>query len=549
MAIVLPLEILPPALGLARRAGFPAAFVARAPSGRQRAASDDFYTAEVHGTLEPCGCTSDPLGDLARYAEVVRAAAKQNAGGSWSTVADSRIRRRAAPKRRRRATHCARACSRTCSRSWVLRRWPRGERRLRRQRGRSAEAGCQFQARSEQRWALRASPRGQSVGCPVPTDGGRNPGGDFWRRRPSVGRAAGADWGGPDCGGKRETTRLRQAGAEWWSRRSGGKSRGSTAGARGRGRSRRARPRCGQGKPRAERVGNADLLAAAEELSEWVASTSSGAGQERSPTPVGPKQRLCAARGNRQRGRPDRRRARALEERSGRRHRVHRREATPARGARQRTGGSRRAVDPAGDRKLFHRPPGASTAQPPTRCGDRGRHARARQEDRRRSTARTRHRPPHPSPGGRFSSATRSAPSVTSPPSRSWKKPVHASAWRTLVEGGKQDDYRWSELPCHRVRRGRRLEPGTRGPARERAVRGVPWTGVDARGAEGAGGAACGASRDAAEHLHGLSHGAALGQRPSTRRTCGTSSGWGTARARGRSWGTGRPGTSCGAQR
>jgi hypothetical protein len=35
-----------------------------------------FYTAEAHGTLEPCGCTSDPLGDIARYAAVVRAARK-----------------------------------------------------------------------------------------------------------------------------------------------------------------------------------------------------------------------------------------------------------------------------------------------------------------------------------------------------------------------------------------------------------------------------------------------------------------------------------------
>jgi hypothetical protein len=35
-----------------------------------------FYTAEAHGVLEPCGCTSDPLGDVARYASVVRAAQK-----------------------------------------------------------------------------------------------------------------------------------------------------------------------------------------------------------------------------------------------------------------------------------------------------------------------------------------------------------------------------------------------------------------------------------------------------------------------------------------
>jgi hypothetical protein len=49
---------------------------AAAPSERRVTV---FYTAEVHGTLEPCGCTSDPLGDVARYAEVVRQAAKSGA--------------------------------------------------------------------------------------------------------------------------------------------------------------------------------------------------------------------------------------------------------------------------------------------------------------------------------------------------------------------------------------------------------------------------------------------------------------------------------------
>jgi hypothetical protein len=34
-----------------------------------------FYTAETHGTLEPCGCTSDPLGDFARVTALVRKAA------------------------------------------------------------------------------------------------------------------------------------------------------------------------------------------------------------------------------------------------------------------------------------------------------------------------------------------------------------------------------------------------------------------------------------------------------------------------------------------
>jgi hypothetical protein len=36
------------------------------------------YSAEVHGAVEPCGCTSDPLGDISRYAGVVRAAAKDS---------------------------------------------------------------------------------------------------------------------------------------------------------------------------------------------------------------------------------------------------------------------------------------------------------------------------------------------------------------------------------------------------------------------------------------------------------------------------------------
>ena len=34
-----------------------------------------FYTAEAHGKLEPCGCTSDPLGDFARVTALVRKAA------------------------------------------------------------------------------------------------------------------------------------------------------------------------------------------------------------------------------------------------------------------------------------------------------------------------------------------------------------------------------------------------------------------------------------------------------------------------------------------
>jgi hypothetical protein len=53
-----------------------AGFVAkpRAAPGLERKLTI-FYTAEIHGTPEPCGCTSDPLGDIARYAALVREAA------------------------------------------------------------------------------------------------------------------------------------------------------------------------------------------------------------------------------------------------------------------------------------------------------------------------------------------------------------------------------------------------------------------------------------------------------------------------------------------
>jgi hypothetical protein len=53
--------------------GFVAATCA-APAGERRLTL--FYTAEVHGTPEPCGCTSDPLGDVARYAALVRTTAR-----------------------------------------------------------------------------------------------------------------------------------------------------------------------------------------------------------------------------------------------------------------------------------------------------------------------------------------------------------------------------------------------------------------------------------------------------------------------------------------
>ncbi|HET6150755.1 MAG TPA: multiheme c-type cytochrome, partial [Polyangia bacterium] len=49
---------------------------AAAPAGERRLTI--FYTAEVHGAIEPCGCTSDPLGDVSRFATLVGAARKES---------------------------------------------------------------------------------------------------------------------------------------------------------------------------------------------------------------------------------------------------------------------------------------------------------------------------------------------------------------------------------------------------------------------------------------------------------------------------------------
>lgn len=45
-----------------------------------------FYTAETNGTLEPCGCTSDPLGDFARVSALVR---RTNAGHGRALLVDA----------------------------------------------------------------------------------------------------------------------------------------------------------------------------------------------------------------------------------------------------------------------------------------------------------------------------------------------------------------------------------------------------------------------------------------------------------------------------
>ena len=47
-----------------------------------------FYTAEVHGTVEPCGCTSDPLGDVSRLAALM-ADTRRELGGAGVALVDA----------------------------------------------------------------------------------------------------------------------------------------------------------------------------------------------------------------------------------------------------------------------------------------------------------------------------------------------------------------------------------------------------------------------------------------------------------------------------
>jgi len=66
---VLPLLLIGAMAGAGRPAG--------AAGGERRVIL--FYSAEVHGTVEPCGCTSDPLGDISRLATVMADARRTGA--------------------------------------------------------------------------------------------------------------------------------------------------------------------------------------------------------------------------------------------------------------------------------------------------------------------------------------------------------------------------------------------------------------------------------------------------------------------------------------
>lgn len=73
------------ASGFLLSAPWPDARAESSPRSTERRATI-FYTAETHGTLEPCGCTSDPLGDFARVTALVRKAAGAQRAGTVSAL-------------------------------------------------------------------------------------------------------------------------------------------------------------------------------------------------------------------------------------------------------------------------------------------------------------------------------------------------------------------------------------------------------------------------------------------------------------------------------
>ena len=99
-----------------------------------------FYSGEVRGTLEPCGCTSDPLGDVARYAALVRTAERSGPtllvdGGGLSFPESASAKEKAANDLR------AKFLGKTLSGARSVRRRAGGERHRRADTARSRRAG------------------------------------------------------------------------------------------------------------------------------------------------------------------------------------------------------------------------------------------------------------------------------------------------------------------------------------------------------------------------------------------------------------------------
>ena len=405
-----------------------------------------FYTAEVHGTLEPCGCTSDPLGDLARYAEIVRTAAKQNAvllvdGGGLSYPETSSAKEKKSdalragllanvlPKLGPFAAGLAE--SDLSGDNGVVP--PRLAANLKAAAGSGESSG---KARPDK---VLAAPFLQTLG------GIRV--GVFGVVDPALAGRLGLAGEDPVAAGKREATRLRQAGAELVV----ALAPVEKAVAR-----RLAREAAvdlvvlgravGKGQPRAERVGNAYLLAAAEELERVGRIDLVWRGTGTLADAGGPEAAaLRRVEIDNAVGRIDAELARWKSEGGGDTEFIAAKRRQREVLVSERAGLDAPWTPPATGSYFTDRlvPLRRSLPRDPKIAAD------MRALDKKMAEDQPQNAPPPapPEPGRAFFVGDAKCADCHKSALAFWKKTVHASAWRTLVEGGKQDDYRC--VSCH----------------------------------------------------------------------------------------------------
>ena len=437
-----------------------------------------FYTGAVRGTLEPCGCTSDPLGDIARMATVVRQAGKSVAAAGRGQPALWRAN--LYPRRGRRAPTCRPP-------SWRP-SWP----------------SCRWRGSGWARPIWRAGPGGSCPAGwpPTPADGAafvqpssiRTVGGIkvgvLGVADPELLRRHGLKAGGSGGGSGRARRRgCASRAPRWWCcwRRWSARRPGGWRGAAGPtsswwapipawawcGRIRSAaaswwRPR------RSCRRSGGSIWCCADEPGKRPALVDAGGVEARELERAALRRRLEQL---------DAELAALVEQASG--------AADPAlrRGRARRSAPScppsceslAGAFVAAGHRIVLHQPadPAAAGAAPRSR-GWRRPCASWTSRWARPTCARPRRRH-RAGPDRAAFVGDASCAKCHKPAMAFWRTTVHAGAWKTIVDGGKTGIDRLRELPRHRLRRGGRLQPGAREAADRRAVRDLPRPGLAAR--------------------------------------------------------------------
>ena len=515
------------------------------------------YTAEVHGAVEPCGCTSDPLGDISRLATVVQAARREtgavllvDAGGLLYSEGGTSARERAADELR--AAFLASEFEKLGLAGAALAETDLG----------GGAAGVQPKRLASNvsgapavREPLIQSVGGVKVGLLGVAD-------------PALGERLGVKAEPPVAAARRDADKLRRQGAEVLILLAAV----DKAVAR-----------------RVAREAAVDLVVIGRQVGHGMtrAETVARGGGGEGAAPVPARAFLFAPADEMQRvgridvvlrdhdaGLQDAGGAEALaSEREEIDRRIARLDADLARwggqpaagGAQQdqafvaakrrerdelgdRAGEAGRAVGAAADRQLLHEPAHPAAPEPAAR---RALAAAMKRLDARIAAVNLKNAsPPAPPEPGRASYVGMSkCGGCHKAAAQFWKKTVHA---RRLEDAGRRRQagrLQVRGLPRHRLRPGRRIRRWASPRASSRPVRDLPRPGVDPRRRQGAGRAE---RRPAAERRRRPASAATTSTtrtRSSTRPTCATSSAPATAALRARSWATARPATRCARRR